>query len=110
LPGGVMAGVAEVSSFVFNNFMPNVQQRLTPAAVRILRKRRHADTSKAQRELGYRPGSIRAAVHAAYADFARRGLVTSRAGTVSTSAASTKKSSDVAPKTGASDARVASGS
>jgi degradative hydroxymethylglutaryl-CoA reductase len=82
LPAPVMAGVAEVSSFVMNRFFPNVPQRFTPAAVRILSKRRHADTSKAQRELGYRPTSIRTAVHEAYADFARRGLVPARAGTV----------------------------
>ncbi|HJL16125.1 MAG TPA: hydroxymethylglutaryl-CoA reductase, degradative [Sandaracinaceae bacterium LLY-WYZ-13_1] len=81
LPGAVMAPVAEVSSFVLGNFFPKVPQRLTPAAVRILRKRRRADTSKAQRELGYRPTSIRAAIHEAYADFARRGLVPARAGT-----------------------------
>jgi degradative hydroxymethylglutaryl-CoA reductase len=81
LPGAVMAPVAEVSSFVLGNFFPQVPQRLTPAAVRILRKRRRADTSKARRELGYRPTSIRAAVHEAYADFARRGLVPARPGT-----------------------------
>src|SRR5690606_21596130 len=81
LPGNVMAGVAEVSSFVMGNFFPKAEQRLTPAAVRILRKRRRADTSKAQRELGYRPTSIRDAVHEAYADFARRGLVPARPGT-----------------------------
>lgn len=81
LPAPVMAGVAEVSSFVLNRFFPDVPQRFTPAAVRILSKRRRADTSKAQRELGYRPTSIRAAVHEAYADFARRGLVPARPGT-----------------------------
>lgn len=81
LPAPVMAGVAEVSSFVLNRFFPSVPQRFTPGAVRILSKRRHADTSKAQRELGYRPTSIRAAVHEAYADFARRGLVPARRGT-----------------------------
>lgn len=81
LPAPVMAGVAEVSSFVLNRFFPDVPQRFTPAAVRILSKRRRADTSKAQRELGYRPTSIRTAVHEAYADFARRGLVPARPGT-----------------------------
>lgn len=81
LPGAVMAPVAEVSSFVLGNFFPKVSQRLTPAAVRILRKRRRASTEKAQRELGYRPSSIRHAIHEAYADFARRGLVPARPGT-----------------------------
>jgi degradative hydroxymethylglutaryl-CoA reductase len=83
LPASVMAGVAEVSSFLYNTFSPDTPQRFTPGAVRILRKRRKADTSKAQRELGYRPTSIRAAVHDAYADFARRGMVPVRAGTAS---------------------------
>ncbi len=81
LPTSVMAGIAGISSPVMNRFFPNTPQRFTPAAVRLLTKRRHADTSKAQRELGYRPSSIRQAVHEAYADFARRGLVPARPGT-----------------------------
>jgi hypothetical protein len=36
---------------------------------------RKADTSKAQTELGYRPTSVRTAIHEAYAQFAERGLV-----------------------------------
>ena len=39
----------------------HVPQRLTPGAIRILRLHRRADTSKAQLELGYKPGSIRQA-------------------------------------------------
>lgn len=81
LPGAVMAPVAEVSSFVLGSLFPSRPQRLTPAAVRILRKRRRADTSKARHELGFQPTSIRAAIHEAYADFARRGLVPARPGT-----------------------------
>lgn len=84
LSPSVMAGVAEVSSVVMNRFFPNAPQRFTPAAVRLLTKRRRADTSKAQRELGYRPTSIRQAIHEAYADFARRGLVPARPGTAAT--------------------------
>ncbi len=105
LPGPVMAGVAEVATVVFDRFMPNVPRRFTPAAVRILSKRRHADTSKAQRELGYRPTSIRAAIHEAYADFARRGLVPARPGTVGTPVVTTEPS---APR--AEEARAATGS
>lgn len=81
LPTAVMAGIAGVSSPVMNTFFPDKPQRFTPAAVRLLTSRRRADTSKAQRELGYRPTSIRQAVHEAYADFARRGLVPARPGT-----------------------------
>jgi hypothetical protein len=35
--------------------------------------RRHADTSKAQRELGYQPGNVRDAVRDAFVFFARQG-------------------------------------
>jgi nucleoside-diphosphate-sugar epimerase len=75
LPPPVMAGLAEVSSFVLTKFFPKVPQRFTPGAVRILRMERHADIRKARTELGYAPTSTRAAIHEAYADFARRGLV-----------------------------------
>jgi nucleoside-diphosphate-sugar epimerase/phytoene/squalene synthetase len=75
LPGTVMAGLAEISSFVLTNFFPAVPQRFTPGAVRILRMQRHADTTKARTELGYAPTSIRSAIHEAYAQFALRGLV-----------------------------------
>jgi nucleoside-diphosphate-sugar epimerase len=79
LPPPVMAGMAEVSSFVMTKFFPKVPQRFTPGAVRILRMQRHANLTKAKTELGYAPTSIRAAIGAAYADFARRGLVPSKA-------------------------------
>jgi len=69
----VMAGVAEVTSFVLDHF-PSVPQRLTPAAVRILRSQRHADTTKARAELGFVPTRIEDAIQAAYDDFVRRGL------------------------------------
>jgi nucleoside-diphosphate-sugar epimerase len=75
LPPPVMAGLAEVSTFVLTRFFPKVPQRFTPGAVRILRMQRHADTRKAKTELGYVPTSTRTAIHEAYADFARRGLV-----------------------------------
>jgi len=75
LPPGVMAGVASISSFFMSSFFPKTPQRFTPAAVRLLRMNRKADTSKAQLELGYKPTNVRSAIHEAYADFARRGLV-----------------------------------
>ena len=49
--------------------------------MRFLRSERRADTTKAQVELGYKPTGIRKAIHQAYADFARRGLVPARPGT-----------------------------
>jgi nucleoside-diphosphate-sugar epimerase len=78
LPAPVMAGIAEVSSFVLTRFFPKVPQRFTPGAVRVLRMQRHADITKAKTELGYAPTSIRAAIREAYDDFARRGLVPAR--------------------------------
>jgi len=74
LPPKVMAGVAEVTSFFLDHFAPDVPQRLTPAAVRILQSQRRADTSKARAELGFRPTRIEDAIQEAYDDFVRRGL------------------------------------
>ena len=75
LPVPLMMGIASVTSFVLTNFFPKVPQRFTPGAVRILDMQRHADTTKARTELGFVPSGIRSAIHEAYADFARRGLV-----------------------------------
>jgi len=74
----VMAGIAEVTSVINNTFRPSTPQRFTPAAVRILRQQRRTDTTKAKTELGFTPTSVRRALHEAYADFARRGLVPAR--------------------------------
>ncbi|MGH8578236.1 MAG: hypothetical protein ACREXJ_15260, partial [Gammaproteobacteria bacterium] len=54
---------------------PRFPQRLTPGAIRLLRKCRHADLTKARTELGYRPTSIRAAVEEAYAFHYTRGAI-----------------------------------
>lgn len=78
LSPSVMYGLAHVSSFVLTNFFPNVPQRFTPDAVRILRMQRRADITKARTELGFEPGDIRDAIRDAYDDFARRGLVPPR--------------------------------
>ena len=75
LPAPLMAGIAEVSSFVLTNFFPSVPQRFTPAAVRFLRMQRKADCSKAVRELGFRPTTIAQAVREAYECFVRRGVI-----------------------------------
>jgi degradative hydroxymethylglutaryl-CoA reductase len=81
IPGPVMSGIAAASSLVLDTFAPNAPRRFTPAAIRFLRSERRADTTKAQVELGYQPTGIRRAIHEAYADFARRGLVPARPGT-----------------------------
>jgi nucleoside-diphosphate-sugar epimerase len=80
LPPGLMARAAEVSSRLFDRFAPAAPQRFTPSAVRLLTEPRRMDVSKARSELGFEPTSVRAAIHEAYADFARRGLVPARVG------------------------------
>ena len=75
-PAPLMLAFSEVASSYLSRFHPDFPQRFTPGAIRLLKKRRHADTGKAQRELGYRPTSIRDAVHEAYAfHFARKAIV-----------------------------------
>lgn len=80
LPPPLMAGIARASGVILDR-IPGVQRRFTPRAVKLLRMQRRADTSKAQAQLGYRPGGtpgLRAAIAAAHADFARRGLIQQR--------------------------------
>ena len=67
IPSPVMLAFSEVASYYLSRAHPDFPQRFTPGAIRLLRKRLHADTGKARRELGYKPTSIRAAVHEAYA-------------------------------------------
>jgi nucleoside-diphosphate-sugar epimerase len=76
LPPSVMARIAVVSSFVLDNFFPDVPQRFTPGAVRILGMGRRADTAKAQSELGYRPTSVEEAVKQAYEFLVEQGEIT----------------------------------
>jgi hypothetical protein len=98
---------------VLDTFAPSAPRRFTPAAVRFLRSERRADTTKAQVELGYKPTGIRRAIHEAYADFARRGLVPARAGTAALAEAEPKRGapartvSDVPAKGTASERRAA---
>jgi len=67
IPANMMLAFSEVASFYLSRFHPSFPQRFTPGAIRLLKMCRHANTEKAQRELGYQPTSIRAAVHEAYA-------------------------------------------
>jgi nucleoside-diphosphate-sugar epimerase len=75
LPGPVMAGLTGLFAGTLSKLLPNVQQRLTPGAIKILRMRRHADTTRAREELGYQPTSIRIAVREAYEWLAEQGRV-----------------------------------
>ncbi|MEJ0019573.1 MAG: NAD-dependent epimerase/dehydratase family protein [Acetobacteraceae bacterium] len=69
-----MRGLAEVSSRVGGLFAPGAEPLLTPAALRLLRLGRRADTSKACTELGFVPTSIEAAIADAWRDFVVRGV------------------------------------
>lgn len=76
VPAVALLPAAELSSFLLSRFAPKRQQLLTPGAIRRLRLRRHADTSKAQNELGFRPSSMRDAFAEAYAFHWSRGAIT----------------------------------
>lgn len=75
LPTAVLYGAAFVSDVVLRRLFPRSEQLITPDAVLLLRTQRHADTSKARRELGFVPTDLAGAVRLAYEDFVRRGLV-----------------------------------
>lgn len=75
LPVGLMEPISEVASAFMTRFMPNTQQLLTPGAVRILRLNRHADTTKARTELGFRPTSFEDAVREQYEFFCGLGWI-----------------------------------
>ena len=76
IPTPMMYVFSEVASFFLSRFYPSFPQRFTPGAIRLLKQQRHANTSKAKRELGYQPTSIRSAVHEAYAFHYRRNAIT----------------------------------
>jgi nucleoside-diphosphate-sugar epimerase len=72
---GLMAGFAEVSSFLMTRFFPDAPQRFTPGAIRLLRMQRRVDCSKARRELGYEPTRIEDAIEEAYDWFVEHGAI-----------------------------------
>ncbi len=73
-----MRGVAEISSRVGALIAPNAEPLLTPAALRLLRLGRRADTSKAREELGFVPTSVEAAIEESWRDFVDRGVAVGR--------------------------------
>jgi nucleoside-diphosphate-sugar epimerase len=75
LPPAMMMVAAEIGELAHRYIIPGRRQLLTPAAVRLIRMGRRADSSKAQRELGYRPGSIADAVREAHEWFVARGAI-----------------------------------
>jgi nucleoside-diphosphate-sugar epimerase len=78
VPPALMASITGLYAGSLAKVFPNLPQRLTPGAIGVLRMRRHADTGKAQRELGYRPGTVRDAVRDAFVFFARQGKLPER--------------------------------
>ncbi|MCY4007477.1 MAG: NAD-dependent epimerase/dehydratase family protein [Rhodobacteraceae bacterium] len=75
-PAFLMLAFSEVVSGYLSQFHPDFPQRFTPGAIRLLKKCRHADTSKARQELGYQPTSIRRAIIDAYTFHHARGVIT----------------------------------
>jgi nucleoside-diphosphate-sugar epimerase len=75
LPPGVMSSITGIYSGALSRFFPNMPQRLSPGAIRILTMRRHADISKAKNELGYQPTDVGMAVREAFEFFAREGKI-----------------------------------
>ncbi len=67
VPTPMMYAFSELASFYLSRAHPNFPQRFTPGAIRLLKKRRHADTAKAKSELGFQPTTIRSAIQQAYA-------------------------------------------
>lgn len=76
VPSQVLLPIAEIGSWAMYRLRPRFPQLLTPGAIRRLQLRRHADTSKARRELGFVPSSIEEAFAEAYAFHHARGAIT----------------------------------
>ena len=70
-----MAAIAQVASPLLTRLAPGRPQRLTPGAVHLLRMHRRADCSKAKRQLGYEPTSVKDAVRDAYQWFVATGQI-----------------------------------
>ena len=75
LSPAAMSAIAHLIDPFVTRWVPPERQRLTPAAVHILRLERRADISKARTELGYEPTTIAAAVREAYAFYVERGMI-----------------------------------
>jgi len=71
---GAMRGVAEITSRIGALIAPSREPLLTPAALRLLRLGRRADTRRAREELGFVATSVEAAIEDAWRDFVDRGV------------------------------------
>ncbi|MCA9522953.1 MAG: NAD-dependent epimerase/dehydratase family protein [Myxococcales bacterium] len=84
LPPNVMLPIAYVSTLFKRTFFPKSPHRFTPLAVHVLQSRRHADTSKAKRELGFQPTPMRDAIRAAFEFFVEQKMIDGRTSARST--------------------------
>ena len=76
LPGGLVRALSAITyARPVARLLPERAQRVTPGMLHILAMRRHADCSKAARELGYVPGDIKVALAEAHEFFAREGMI-----------------------------------
>lgn len=75
IPVGVMLGASTLYAKTVRRVFPDAPQRLTPGAIHILNMNRHADLTKAEQELGFRRGDIRAAIREAFEFFCREGMI-----------------------------------
>lgn len=75
LPRGVLMPVALVASALMHRFSPRTPQRFSPGMLRMLGREKRARTDKAQRELGYRPTSVFAALREQYEWFRERRII-----------------------------------
>ena len=78
LPIGVMKPLAHATTWFKHTFMPGASHRFTPMAVYIVETRRHADTKRAQDELGFEPGDMGQAIEEAYDFFVGQGAIQPR--------------------------------
>ena len=78
IPTPVMTALSGAAQPLLRWAAPGAPQLLTPAAIRLLAMRRRADISKAQRELGYAPTEIEAALADAYEWFVATGRIEPR--------------------------------
>lgn len=76
LPPRALIPLARLAGAVGGRLWPRHAPRFTPGSIRLLTSGKRADISKAQRELGYRPGPVAEAFRAAYRWFVEEGMVT----------------------------------
>jgi nucleoside-diphosphate-sugar epimerase len=75
IPVGVMLPMSYLSSFFLRTFAPEKPPRFTPGTIRMLNGGKHADVSKARRELGFVPTPVLDGFTEAYEWFAARGQI-----------------------------------